>query len=86
MSYRIKATFPEGVTRDDIARVMHATGLSPDNPPEGSISHEERIENGRVVIVDEYTSKDTFQAFLHNYAIPAHEETGVPQAENIEEL
>lgn len=86
MSYKIKATFPEGVTQDDIARTVRAMGIGPDNPPEGSISHEERVENGRMVIYDEFTSKDTFEAFLNEYVTPAHAKTGVPPPEKIEEL
>ena len=53
--------------------------------PEGSISHEETIENRQLVIIDEWESKEAYEAFINNVAGPALGQAGISPSE-VEEL
>ena len=78
MSYKIKATFAEGVTLDELYQMIAGMGIGPDNPAPGNISHESHMENGRAVFIEEWESKAAFETFISQRAFPAHEQAGLP--------
>lgn len=85
MAYRIKATFAEGVTLDQLDAARQSAGLSPDTPAPGNISHEETTEGGRVVFLDEWESKAAFDTFVSQTAGPMMRQAGIAPPE-VEEL
>lgn len=64
MTYKIKVTFAEGVTREDLARAEQAMGIDGSVTPPGNISHEEIMEGHQLVMFDEWESKEAFEAFI----------------------
>ena len=78
MSYRIKVTFGEGVTLDELYEMIAGMGIGPDNPAPGNISHESHMENGRAVFIEEWESKAVFESFVSQMANPALEQAGIP--------
>jgi hypothetical protein len=81
MAYKIKVTFAEGTTPDHLDQIFQHMGVTPNNPPEGGMTHEETVENGRIVFVEEWVSKEVFDTFLNQRAIPAHNALGIPLPE-----
>jgi hypothetical protein len=81
MAYKIKVTFAEGTTPEHLGQIFQHMGVSPDNPPEGGMTHEEMVENGRIVFVEEWVSKAAFDTFFNQLAVPAHNALGVPLPE-----
>ena len=81
MSYKVKITFPPGVTQEQINQVAQSMGLGPDNPPAGSISQEASIENGCVVFYEEWESKAAHETFVNEVAGPAAASAGLPMPE-----
>ena len=87
MPIRVKATFAEGVTREDIERTVQAAGDAPSDGPPGSIGEtQEMIENGRIVFITDFESQDAFDQF-EAMARTTFEQVGVPfpkfEVENI---
>ena len=81
MAYKIKVTFAEGTTPDHLGQIFHHMGVGPDNPPEGGMTHEESVENGRIVFVEEWASKAAFDSFFNQLAVPAHNALRIPLPE-----
>lgn len=81
MSYKIKATFAAGLTEETIAGALASAGISTDSTPSGSISHEVRTENGRLVYVDEWESKAMFDAFVAEVVRPLFQQAGIQPPE-----
>jgi len=84
MSYKIKVVFAEGVTAADIDEMVRSVGADPDGIPPGSLSHEETMENGRLVFIDEWESKEIFDEFF-NMNVSLMEQVGMP-IPTVEEL
>lgn len=85
MGYKIKVTFAEGVTNEQINEVIRNMGGDPTKPAEGNISHEVTSENGRLVFIDEWESKEVFDNFNNNMARPMLQQAGIPEPK-VEEL
>ncbi|MDQ7027945.1 MAG: hypothetical protein Q9P01_07590 [Anaerolineae bacterium] len=85
MPYKIKVTFAEGITEDELALVMQKIGVSQDSAPHGSISHEESIENGQIVFFEEWESKAAYEAFVSDIASSALAQAGISPPD-LEEL
>lgn len=85
MGYKIKATFAEGVTNEQINELIRKMGGDPTKPAEGNISHVVTSENGRLVFIDEWESKEVFDNFNNNMARPMLQQAGIP-APKVEEL
>lgn len=84
MSYKIKATFAEGVTLDDMQQMVEKMTGDPNLQPPDTISHTEEMIDGRLVFIDEWESKEVFEAFFSGTA-PLMEQHGLP-VPTIEEL
>lgn len=80
MTHKVKATFGKGVTMEDLGRVMQRMGVGPDKPAPGMIAHEDTIEDGCIVFVEEWETKTVYESFINEVAIPAFEAEGVPVA------
>lgn len=78
MSIRVKAIFAQGVTREDVTQTEEAAGSGAQSgPPPGMISHTETTENGRLVFIDEWESRELFDNFI-NTTRPLFDQAGLP--------
>lgn len=71
MTFKVKATFDPGVTMSDIARVLQRMGIGSESPASGMIAHDDMVENGRIVFVEEWESQAAYESFVNEVAIPA---------------
>ncbi|MBZ0276809.1 MAG: hypothetical protein K8I60_11725 [Anaerolineae bacterium] len=77
MTYKVKVTFAAGMTEEIVGTALAGIGISADSPPQGNLSHDVRTENGRLVYVDEWESKATFETFLAQVVRPLFEQAGI---------
>lgn len=84
MGYKIRATFAEGVTVDTMREMVETFTGDPNLQPPETLSHTEQMIDGRLVFIDEWESKEAFEAFFSRTG-PAMEAYGIP-APTIEEL
>lgn len=78
MTYKIKLIFPDGVTQEQLFVAQRPLGISPDNLPEGLTGHEKDNEDGCIVYIEEWTSKELFETFFNQQVIPAYTKEDIP--------
>jgi len=81
MVYKIKATFAEGVTLDQLHAAIQQMGVGPDNPAPGNINHEESVKNNQVVFIEEWESQGAFETFFTQTAHPVISKNGIASPE-----
>lgn len=84
MSYKTKSIFAEGVTEEQVRAIVESAGGDPSMPPPGCTKHEIATENDRLVYIDEWESKEAFENFNDNMAIPMLQNAGIPAPETEE--
>ena len=85
MGYKVRVTFAEGITADDMDNLVIEAGGDPNVPPPGSLSHNVSMANGQLVYTDEWESKEAFEGFIMNMGFPMMDQAGIPRP-TIEEL
>ena len=68
----------EGMDAHTYDAVNREMGFPDQNVPDGLLSHTSATENGGMLIIDVWKSREQFDTFIRGMVIPAMEKVGLP--------